>query len=420
MKAKFLKTSLIVSLLLTCSIAFSQTEVHVYSMAEIDSVRIHYFPIPLYIKRGTQMDTISQTPLYRLVSRWKKEWSETPVLSWDDFIPVDSREIGSNSVICITTRVSSDFLKYGNNTDYTYENLTVAMDPSRSYYDPNKADEWDLRYNKILFDLAELSAREAVRTCNRSQDTAGDIKDCYEELFEERKQEFFSKSLQGKDTAVIRDYEVSISRELKNNTRNFTPQEFGYTPTKRTWLEKGAHLGYTNKRIIGNGLEYLGPANGYTIGIEIGSRGLVLQGEFYALMYGKLRESGFYYDTYNDYNWSKEKEVNEAGIRLKAGYTVFSNEYIRITPVVGTSFGSLTQYTDNKQNNSNHYIESKLPGNQDLLFGIDTDWIMWRDHYPDGISFSGLRFSTYGIYHRYKEIGDVWSLNLGISFIIGH
>ena len=388
-------------------------------MAEIDSVWIHYFPIQYAMKRNAQMDSITDSPLYRLVSRWHKEWSETSVLSWDDFIPVDASEIGSNSTISITASVSMGFFKY-RNTDYSYKNLTVAMDPGRSYYDPYKVDEWELRYDKVLFDLAELSAREAVRACNSKQDTeTGDLKDCYEKIFEERKQTFIQQSGLGKDTTVVRDYENKIREELKKEPREYTPQEFGFTPTKHTWLDVGAHVGYLNNTIIGNGSEYLNPANGYTIGLEVGNRRLKLEGEFYALRYGKLRESDFYHDIYNDYDWSKDKVVNEAGIRLKAGYTVFTNEYIRITPVVGTSLGSLTQFTDKKQENSNHYIESKLPGNKDVLFGIDTDWVIWRDQDRNGITFSGLRFTAYGMYHNYKNLGDVWSLNLGISFITG-
>ena len=412
---------LIAGFLMNRNVAFSQTEPQVYSRAEIDSVWIQYYPRIIPMKVTPRTDTIPDDPLYRLVFKARKQWSETDTLSWDDFIPVLASEIGSNSTISITSREVSTLFKYGN-TEYPYTNLTVEMAPGRSFYDPFKADEWELRYNQVLFDLAELSAREAVRTYNKSQDATGDIKDCFDKIYEERKEEFISKSLQGRDSTVIRDYEINISQELKNNTRDYTPQDFGITPIRETWLEGGGHVGYINNRIIGDYSEYLGLANGYTIGFDVGTDGFVLQCEFYALRYGKLRESGFYYDTYNGYDWSSEKEVSEAGIRLKAGYTLFSNEYVRITPIVGTSLGSLTQPSDDTQNyafNKTVNVNSKISGNPSLLFGIDTDWIIWRDHYPDGISFSGLRFSAYGTYHNYKKLGKVWSLNFGVSFIIG-
>jgi len=139
------------------------------------------------------------------------------------------------------------------------------------------------------------------------------------------------------------------------------------------------------------------------------------------LGYGKLKQSDFYHDYDNDYDWVKGETVQEAGIRFKTGYTLFSNEYVRFTPVIGTSLGSLTQLTDKKQRDGKHNIESKLPGNQGFLFGLDTDWIILRDQDQNGISFSGLRFSVYGMYHNYKKnLGDVWSLNLGISLLAGY
>jgi len=412
---------LIAGFLMNRNVAFSQTEIQAYSMAEIDSVWLNYYHTMIPMKVTPRTDTIPRDPLYRLVFRTHKKWSKTDTLTWNDFIPVLSGEIDSNSTIRITSRRSSAFLKYGN-TDYPYTNLTVEMEPGRSFYDLYRADEWELRYNQVLFDLAELSAREAVRTYNANQETANDIESCWNISFRERKEEFISKSQQGRDTTVIRDYEIRISQELQNNTRDFTPQEFGITPIRRTWLEGGGHWGYINNSIIGNGSEYLRPANGYTIGLEAGTCGFVLQGEFYALRYGKLRQSGFYRDIFNAYDWSQDKEVSEAGIRLKAGYTVFSNEYIRITPLVGTSLGSLTQPTDKTRSygyNKTVSVDSKISGTPSLLFGIDTDWIIWRNHYPDGVSFAGLRFSAYGIYHNYKTIGEVWSLNLGVSFITG-
>lgn len=412
---------LIAGFLINRNVAFSQTEIQAYSMAEIDSVWFNYYHTMIPMKVTPRTDTIPDDPLYRMVFRAHKKWSKTDALTWNDFIPVLSGEIDSNSTIRITSRRSSDFLKYGN-TDYPYTNLTVEMEPGRSFYDLYRADEWELRYNQVLFDMAELSAREAVRTYNANQETADDIESCWNKSFRKRKEEFISKSQQGRDTTVIRDYEIRISQELKNNTRDFTPQDFGITPIRETSLEGGGHVGYINNRIIGDYSEYLGLANGYTIGFDVGTDGFVLQCEFYALRYGKLRESGFYYDTYNGYDWSREKEVSEAGIRLKAGYTLFSNEYVRITPIVGTSLGSLTQPTDNTQNyayNKTENVKSKISGNPSLLFGIDTDWIIWRYHDFDGISSSGLRFSAYGTYHNYKKLGKVWSLNFGVSFIIG-
>ena len=414
--------TLVAGLSLICSTAYSQTEVQVYTLAEIDSVWLNYGYLQYTMKIPPRTsDSITHSPLYRLVFQGIMEWSETTDLSWDNFIPVSADETGSNSTIKIQESDNIRLLKY-RNTDYSYKDLTVFMIPGRSYYDPSKADDWDLRYNKVLFDIAELSAREAVRAYNSSQDTTiGDIKECYERIFEERKQTFNRESNQGKDTTVISDYETGIRRELKENPREYTPQEFGYTPIKKTNLEMGAHMGYLNNSIIGNGSEFLKPANGMTFGFELGYNGFKFEGELYILGYGKLKQSDFYHDYDNDYDWVKGETVQEAGIRFKTGYTLFSNEYVRFTPVIGTSLGSLTQLTDKKQKDGKHNINSKLPGNQGFLFGLDTDWIIWRDQDNNMISFNGLRFSVYSMYHNYKKnLGDVWSLNLGISLLAGY
>lgn len=408
-------STLIAGLLITCSTAYAQQEVQVYSLAEIDSVRLHYGHLQFAMKLPAHTDSITDTPLYRLVFQRMKKWSDTDALSWDDFIPVSADETGSNSTVSFYASDMSSLFEY-RNTDYPFRNLVIYVRPSYSYYDPIRADEWDLRYNQVLFDMAELSAREAVTAYNKDN-TKGDIKDLYERIFEERKQAFNNESRQGKDTAVISDYENRIRVELRKSPREYTPQEFGYTPGRATTLEFGGHIGYLNKSIIGNGSEYLKPANGYTFGVEIGTGGFKFEGEFYALRYGKLKQPDFYHDNSNGYDWTQDKEVQEAGIRFKTGYTLFSNEYVRFTPVIGTSLGSLTQKSDKKYKEGS-FMESKLPGNRGFLIGLDTDWIIWRHQDSTGLSFQGLRFSVYGMRHNYeKNLGKVWSLNLGIAFI---
>lgn len=86
--------TLFAGLLLTFSTAYSQTEVQVYTLAEIDSVWPHYqfsMKIPLHTT-----DSITLSPLYRLVFQGIIEWSEAPNLSWDNFILVSADETGSN------------------------------------------------------------------------------------------------------------------------------------------------------------------------------------------------------------------------------------------------------------------------------------------------------------------------------------
>ena len=138
----------------------------------------------------------------------KKQWSETDPLSWDDFIPVSADETGSNSTVSFYASDLSSLFEY-RNTDYSFKNLIIYVKRGSSYYDPFRVDEWDLRYNQVLFDMAELSAREAVR--NYNNDTSkGHILDLYEQLFEERKLLFSEESRQGKDTTVISDYETRV------------------------------------------------------------------------------------------------------------------------------------------------------------------------------------------------------------------
>lgn len=170
--------TLITGLLLTCNTAYSQTDVQVYTLAEIDSIRLHYDHSHYSMKYPENMDSIPHSPLYRFVFQGIREWSETADLSWEYFIPISADEIGSNSTISITAIDRPSYFKY-RNTDYQFKNLTVYIKSGFCYYDPAKADDWDLRYNQVLFDMAELSAREAVR--NYNNDTSkGHILDLYE------------------------------------------------------------------------------------------------------------------------------------------------------------------------------------------------------------------------------------------------
>ena len=78
-------------------------------------------------------------------------------LTWEDFKPAKTDSLGRTSYIDvgITQLLVSD--KNGDMRDTYTVDIT-----DESWYDPDKVTEWDLRYNQILFDMAEVSIRKAL------------------------------------------------------------------------------------------------------------------------------------------------------------------------------------------------------------------------------------------------------------------
>ena len=159
---KSLLLSSVAGLLLTCITAYSQTEVQVYSLAEIDSVRLHYGYLQFAMKLPNHSDSITDTPLYRLVFQNKKQWSETDPLSWDDFIPVSANETGSNSTVSFYASDMSSLFEY-RNTDYSFKNLIIYVKRDSSYYDPFRVDDEDRTYGLCLRHGGVISQRSCKK-----------------------------------------------------------------------------------------------------------------------------------------------------------------------------------------------------------------------------------------------------------------
>ena len=188
-------------------------------------------------------------------------WNESKDLTWDDFTPLQGLEGKTSSNISIWLCPEYHDRKIRNTYYYWYE-YQVAANPNKSYYNPETATDWELRYYNLLFDIAELSAREVL-----GQPQLGEKEDQgpFRELLDARINAFDLESEYGKDTTVIMVYEKEVEEELARNQRQESfPDLSSYRCDRSDFT---TFIGYNNDRIIGTAADIFEPFNGFSIGL---------------------------------------------------------------------------------------------------------------------------------------------------------
>ena len=185
-----------------------------------------------------------------------------------------------------------------------------------------------------------------------------------------------------------------------------------YNPDKSLSV---SFIGYENSIIIGEFHDVFNLFNGLNLLIELQKQSFrfALNG---SALWGRLLSSDFYYDSDNNYNWNTDRFVNKVQIRLGIGYTFFANHNINLTPVAGVSFSRMSQDTTEKDIKNKKIISStSLVGGYYL--GIETDWHLKKVLFPFFDTDQALRFQLFTSNHHYDNVGSIWSLNFGISYI---
>ena len=340
------------------------------------------------------------------------EWSEKR-LTWEDFKPAKTDSLGRTSYIDvgITQILVSD--KNGDMRDTYTVDIT-----DESWYDPDKVTEWDLRYNQILFDMAEVSIRKALDDHHNHRVGLYEIYRQYYRYYESGKDLFAMESNYGKDTTIIKVYEKHIGEELERTKSvdmysEKIPFNSFHSFGNGDFFTVCIFLGYENSNIIGRYSDDFKTFHGFNFGFSVPVRSFKF--EFTgSVLWSRLLSDDFYYDSLNDYYWKKDKVVAEGELQFGVGYTILSHEKIELTPFVGLSLFRMQQGTGDKKRENE--IMSNTPLTPGYYFGLETDWYynqrLFRDLTPC------LRFKLFCCNRNYENIGSVWSVNLGLSFCL--
>lgn len=332
-------------------------------------------------------------------------WNESKDLTWDDFTPQHGLEGKTSSNISIYLCPEYHDRKIRNTYYYWYEYL-VAVNPNSSKFNPVTATAWELRYYNVMFDIAELSAREVL---GQPQLGGDDDEDPFWELLDARFKALELESDYGKDTAVITAYEKEVEEELARNQRlELFPDLSSYRCDRRSFT---TFIGYNNDRIIGSGAGIFEPFNGFSFGLGNTYRNFKLDANV-AFLWSRTLKSGLYHDTKEDYDWVEKRKTLKINPSLTLGYALYSNNYITVHPVIG--IGS-SYYSQDWKNEDDIKKSSSITSSLCWIFGLETDWTTYIDANNSNI----LRFKIHGVHEKNDVLGDVWSLNIGVSFVLG-
>ena len=348
--------------------------------------------------------------------------NESPrtVLTWEDFTPSTIQEIGMASSIDVA--VSQALVRAKGRT---FQDLyIVEVSTESSLYDPSKVTDWDLRYNQLLYDMALLSMKQALKDNHSGQVGIYEVYGRYRQIYDATKVDFMIRSVSGRDTAVISIYEDSLKAQvaaIKDEDffsipfylsgsgavpAPFSTSDTGYTGYTSTAL--ALLLGYENDSYLTGLSGYFGSFNGLNISAEIRVNSQFRFEAQYALLWGKLKSSGFHHDYKNNYTW-RGKTTRAGILRLGAGYHVLSADKIRLTPFGGLQLTTFTQDTD-KTDKKGNTITSSVSNGGGAYFGMDIDY------FPLGTW--ALRFKIFGSYESFKRTEATWSLNSGFTITL--
>ena len=336
-------------------------------------------------------------------------WQDSVNLTWDDFTPMEKPESNSRSNVSVWRRQVPQRRKI-RNTTYLWDDYYVAFNPNSSYCNPETATDWELRYFNTIFDIAELAVR---LTLDPPQDKTGNDIKLYGRYVNACLDAFEMESGFGKDTAVVSAYEKEVREGLENNPRTEFSTDLFQGDFRFGFSE---HIDYTNSTIIGKGADLFQSFNGFSIGMEAYLNKVKIDGTL-DFLWSRTLVDGLYNDTETGYEWVQGRKTTKVGISWKIGYPLFSNDYITLYPVAGIGFYSYNQDSKDKEIRKK-CVESTITSSPCWTFGFDTDWTMSRFVSSNQISSNILRLKMYGTFEKNKVIGNVWSLNVGLSYVM--
>lgn len=336
-----------------------------------------------------------------------RDWSEKR-LTWKDFKPAKTDSLGRSS--CIYVGIIQ-LLVEDDNGDLR-DTYVIDMSTNDSWYDPEKVTDWDLRYNQLLFDMAEVSIRKALEDHHRQEVGIYEIFRQYLYYYNTGKERLASESNNGKDTSIVSNYEKLIAEELEQtkSVDMYTDVVLKGTPFGKPMRYVTALLGYENSTFTGVFSDDFKTFHGFNIGFYLhsGSFQVELSGSF---LMGRQTSSDFYYDGKKGYNWKADESATELLFRLGVGKSLYSNDLLSLSPVAGLSLSHMQQGTGER--NVRGQIMSNITGFGYYL-GLDTD--MSFKKLVDVIPL--MKFRICYSSRSYDNIGAMGSLNLGLSFLI--
>lgn len=345
-----------------------------------------------------------------------RNWDEGPV-NWNEFqIRRTPDDVKYTSVLYCTIEKDVKKEKIGN-FKFPALTTTTKMNKLSSWYDPDKCNDWTLRYEQTRFDMLEVLRRRMQNSYNRNF-MEENLDAYYEQLISNTMTAFDMESNYGTDTLVVLKYEEQYKNELDT---------MSMVPVQVPDFEKG---NWGLSFYIGMGVDKYGSpmSNGVTsaIGLQWGFemiyKKMTLDLNCLIAGAGKLQCDNFYHDSEYDYNWTKGRNVRTCYFSADPGYRVLDNSNLSLTPFVGLGVSFIYQDSDTPRDNSNDSFEPSGISGFRTQTGLALDWKYRRriSTYLYGADYteSKIRFAITGSRTDYKGLGATYALNASIILLI--
>lgn len=346
-----------------------------------------------------------------------KEWNKDNPLDWNDFsirhLP-DSQSVFSDLNLKLTTIFTT--IKKGNLRIKTRKE-ELTMNRILSWYDPDHCDNWTLRKEQVIFDIAEYHRRQFQQNLNKTW-----INNLTDSLMYNSIELFREEINNADDTVIITKYEKKYRMMLDSIGSceyDVNAIDDSITGVKR-YSAVEYYMGYNNETYFGTIADGLKPFHGISLGFDIYLMRFMLNLQISFMGSGKLKNNDFYFDSSNNYAWRKGYSVTERNLNLDLGYIIYDGPYLSITPFIGIGQSVVKQKTNlMKDPDSDHNYEiitSKIKGLKTQA-GVNIDWKHYRSHQPFWVTVElKTRFRIFGAITDFEPYHDSYSLNAGLIF----
>ena len=334
-------------------------------------------------------------------------WSEGK-LTWNDF---EKRNFEGIEKSYLSPIYHSKFStqKHGNLTYRGYQ-IRTGFDKSSTWVRTEHISDRLLRYNQLIFDIAEAYSREMQNEINSNsgygtsyviEHYANKGKNMIEKLAEESKW--------GDDISVIERYEREFAEKLQVMPADTIPQI-----KLKNW-GGGYQIGYSAGIFTGAGKELLKPHHNITLGFVASYKRshFILDMEMGS---GKTRAElpliGYVNGSKQEITLPAETGLGHVGIDLDYGYAVYDGSFLKACPFVGVGASIFNKDLDNGDETTTANL-----GGLNLLAGLNLNWKLKRVLSSMTYNETAIRTKIYAARTNIvKNAAPVWSINLGIAF----
>ena len=342
-----------------------------------------------------------------------KSWNDSP-LTWQDFqvrhLPAGTKTV---SLLSVTSRSETEIMIIGN-TKFPYVRINAYMDRLLSWYDPDKSDEWQLRYNQVVFDMAQLYALKYQNEYNSRYSRSPSVDhDYYNRLFASKYEAIQMESDNGRDSSVIKRYETEVREELER----MELIEPSIPVEGDTICGLGCFAGYEMQIPLGMASKNFGPFSGINLTFDFSMKDWFIDFLIGIGTCSELKTTGFYHDPEYDYDWRKGQPTNHFHVGLNLGRQICSTRHYRFIPYIGAGLAGFDQNTEipfNNSPNSKRFETSETTGFR-LQAGIKADWKFRHIIEEYSPSDCILRMEIFGGYDHFSTVGDFWTANMAIT-----